>query len=347
MRAHRWLGVTLALALGMAAGAFTSCKRAVMSAGAGGRDGGAGTGGSGGAQAATTTGTGGATGDGGPIVCTVAYTNIPKTGPCDLLAQDCPPGSSCKVTSGTTGATTVCAPAGGIKTANEDCYGPDECDAKLTCVGLSKNHPGKCVAFCCPDGRNLPCNGGICNEQVDFGGGSLAFVCAYGKRCQLLTADTCPAGYDCHVEAAAGQGVAVCFEPSPTPVPELGACHYINDCGNMQDCYGAAGNNAGICLYYCALSGPNTGAAPGLGGCPKGETCQTVYQGQTIDTGVDGVGLCIPNGGITMPDAGADGGADAGGDGGADASGDGGADAGDAGPEDAGDGGIADAAEGG
>jgi hypothetical protein len=300
----------------MASGAFTSCKSAVTSTGTGGKDGGPGTGGSGGMASSTATGSGGAQVDAGPIVCTTPYTNIPMGGPCDLLAQNCPPGSSCKVTSGANGATTECAAVGGIKTANEDCYSPDECDAKLICVGLVKNHPGKCVAFCCPDSRNLPCNGGICNEQVEFGGGYVAYVCAYGKRCQLLTADTCPAGYDCHVEAAAGQGVAVCFEPSPTPVPELGACHYINDCGNMQNCFGATGTSAGICLWYCALSGPNTGAAPGLGGCPMGETCQTSYQGQPIDTGVSGVGLCIPNGGITMPDGGSDAGNDAGDDGG-------------------------------
>ena len=62
----------------------------------------------------------------------------------------------------------------------------------------------------------------------------------------------------------------------------------------MQSCYDVPGLGSRVCLYYCDLSGPNTGAAPGLGGCPTGETCRNAYQGQTIDTGVSGIGLCIP-----------------------------------------------------
>jgi len=214
---------------------------------------------------------------------------------------------------------------------------------------VAPTHPGQCVAFCCNDSANVPCNGGICNEQVDFGGGSFAFVCSYGKRCQLLTPDACPAGYDCHVESAAGQNIAVCLEPSPTPEPELGTCHFINDCATMQDCFGLTGSSGGVCLYYCSLAGSS--AAAGLGGCPSDETCEATYQGQPVNTGVDGVGLCIPTGGIHPKDAGAgDAGGDAGDAGGKDAGGnDAGGDAGDAGVGDggggdAGDGGIMDAA---
>jgi hypothetical protein len=335
MGSHRLLGFSLAWVV--AAGAFSSCKEPAT----------AGTGGAGGTTT-TTEATGGSadasapdtgheagSGDAGSILCLAKNTNIPK-GSCDLINQDCPAGFTCHPASSSSGPTTACVASFGLKTADEDCYTNDECDAKLVCIGLASNHPGKCVAFCCNDGESLPCNGGLCNEQVDFGGGNFAYVCSYGKRCQLLAPDACPAGYDCHVEPAAGQDIAVCLEPSPTPVGELGTCHYINDCGTMQDCYGIGGSGGGICLYYCALSGST--AAPGLGGCPSGETCESTYQGQPVDTGVDGVGLCIPAGGL-HPDAGADGGDAGHGDAG-------GTDAGkvDAGGTDAGDGGIHDAA---
>ena len=71
----------------------------------------------------------------------------------------------------------------------------------------------------------------------------------------------------------------------------------------MEDCFGATTSVPGVCLYLCNLAGPTT-APPGLGGCSTGETCQSSYQGQTINVGVAGVGLCIPNGGIQPPDAG-------------------------------------------
>jgi hypothetical protein len=254
--------------------------------------------------ATTSSTTDDAGGDGGPIVCLASYSNFPHNGPCNLINQDCNPGYTCLPTTTSAGVSTACKPAAGLKGVNELCYSAGECDAKLTCIGQSGTHPGNCLAFCCNDSSNEPCNGGICNLKVDFGNGYFAYMCSYGQRCQILTADACPPGFDCHVETAAGAGVAVCIAPSPNPAPELGACNYLNDCGSMQECY--ANGSSSVCLYYCDLSGPNTMAAPGLGGCPTGETCASSYDGQTINTGVTGVGLCIPTGGIhpLMPDAG-------------------------------------------
>jgi hypothetical protein len=131
-------------------------------------------------------------------------------------------------------------------------------------------------------------------------------------------------------------GVAICFEPSPTPMGELGSCLYINDCGDMQECYQPNNPNGGTCLYYCALTGPKTGQPPGLGGCGPNEKCLSSYQGQAISLGIPNVGLCIPNGGLgQMMDAGTDAGS---GDAGDDAA----ADAGAAGNDDGGDAGIDD-----
>lgn len=297
MMAHRWLGVSLAM--GIAAAGIASCKGSAAATSPATGSGGA-TGGNGGEGGAT--GSGGAQVDAGPIVCLTTNTNIPKTGPCDLINQDCPPGDTCEPQIGSAGATTGCVHQPGLKTAGEDCYSEDECDAKLVCIGSPQ---GTCVAFCCNDADSEPCNGGLCNTHVSFGnGGAYAYVCSYGQRCTLLAPDPCPPGLDCHVENAS-QGLALCGKPSPTPVGELGTCHFLNDCATMQECYALPDGTESVCLYYCALSGSTTGAAPGLGGCPSGEKCQASYQGQAITTGVTGVGLCIPTAGIKETDAGA------------------------------------------
>ena len=305
MTAHRWLGVSLAI--GIAAAGLTSCKSSATApssasssgTGNGGATDGGGTA-SGGAGGAGGAGTGGAPVDAGPIVCNAQYTNIAMTG-CDLINQNCPPGNTCEPVTTSTGTIAECVSQPGLKTAGETCYGPNECDAKLVCVGQPQ---GTCVAFCCNDINSEPCNGGLCNTQVTFGDSTAyAYVCSYGQRCMLLAADACPAGLECHIENVS-QGLALCGKPSPTPVAELGVCHYLNDCATMQDCYAVPGGNESVCLYYCALSGPNTSAAPGLGGCPMGETCEASYGGQTVNTGVSGVGLCIPAGGIDTTDGG-------------------------------------------
>src|SRR5262245_11544788 len=132
MTAHRWLGPSLAI--GITAIAFIACKTSI-SPGTGGHSG------TGGAGGATTSASSGTTST-GPILCSNSYTNVPK-GSCDLLQQNCPPGKTCEAATGTT----VCVTSPGLKTAGEPCYDPDECNAKLICVG---DMPGKCVAICCP-----------------------------------------------------------------------------------------------------------------------------------------------------------------------------------------------------
>ncbi len=131
----------------------------------------------------------------------------------------------------------------------------------------------------------------------------MGYVCSYAPRCTLLTASACAPGTNCYVETAAGEGIAVCLEPSGTAVGELDTCTYINDCETMQDCFQVSSGSS-VCLYYCALTGGATSAAPGLGGCPSGETCKNAYGGQAITTGVNNIGLCIPNGGIVPKDGG-------------------------------------------
>jgi len=299
MTAQRWLGVSLAI--GIAAAAFTSCKSstAPTSASTASGSGGAGTGGASGGSGG---GTGGSA-DAGPLVCLQSYTNI-KTGPCSLLDQNCAAGYTCVPALSNGTVTTTCTFSTGLKSAGEDCYSATECDAKLICIGQSATQAGKCTAFCCPAEPYEPCNGGICNEQVNFGNGALAYVCSYAPRCTLLTANACAPGSDCYLETAAGQGIAVCLAPSSAMGGELSVCSYLNDCASMQSCFGIGGGTS-VCLDYCALTGSTTGAAPGLGGCPANEACESTYNGQPITIGVPNIGLCIPKGGIVPREAGA------------------------------------------
>lgn len=301
MAATRLLGISLAASVVLLG--FAACKGSsgASSTGSGGASSSSGAFAAGGATSTSTSGAGGAIPEAGTIECGATYTSITQKGPCDLLNQTCPVGQSCVPTKDSTGWTTACASSPGLKSADETCYANDECAAKLACVGITATQPGTCVAFCCPDGKNLPCNGGICNQTVDFGGAT-ASMCSYGKPCDLLTANACPAGDDCHIDPAAGTDVALCLEPSPNPAAELAACTFINDCGDMQQCYMSL--STPTCLYYCALTGAKTSQPAGLGGCPNGETCQSSYQGAAINLGVPNIGLCIPNGGIVANDGG-------------------------------------------
>jgi hypothetical protein len=298
MTAQGWLGFWMAAAIAVTA--FASCKGATSSGTGGARSTsttGTGTGGAGGGAG----GAGGQAGDGGPIICLAAYTNVDKNGPCNLIDQNCPPGYTCLPS----GLSTSCSTASsGLKGANEPCYAPDECEAKLTCIGLDPPaHPaGACLAFCCNDSSNEPCKSGVCNVVVGFGSGAWAYMCSYGQPCELFAENACPSGYNCNVEVSNGVGVPLCLAPSAAHDQELETCTYINDCGNMQDCW----TGGDVCLYYCDLSGADADAGPGLGGCPTGEKCLSTYNGEKLVTGISGVGLCIPDAGIVpiVPDAG-------------------------------------------
>src|SRR5262249_40588594 len=152
----------------------------------------------------------------------------------------------------------------------EDCSAPNECAEKLYCIS------GKCSPVCCRDNA-AGCNGAICDISAQVGQYEM-FFCHYAPKCTLLTDDACPAGLDCHIEDVT-QGLATCGVPSGTVSPDLGACQFLNDCANMEQCW------SGACHFYCW---PNAapGTAPGLGGCPAHQICKTAAGGQKIDYGV-------------------------------------------------------------
>lgn len=290
MASTRWLAIPILVTL--SAALFAACSSTVSPevAASSSSSGAGGLGGAGGAQtaASVTTGVGGTSPEAGPLTCpTHSYSTI-KTGPCDLLAQDCPAGSTCKETLLSAGWSTHCVLSNGLKGEGEKCLNDDECAEKLTCSA------GRCAPVCCK-ATNAPCLGGICNLfiRLDETGKVTKQVCHYAKACTLLVADACEKGYDCHIEDGV-QGLATCVQPNVI-MPDLGYCQNINDCSNMEDCF--QGKSKKQCHYYCKLQ-PDAGALPvGLGGCPMGQACVNKVDGVDVDFNLPDIGLCALLGG--------------------------------------------------
>jgi hypothetical protein len=297
MASPRWLVIPVLVSV--SAVAFAACSSATSpttgtaSATASGTGGSGGAGGAGGAAGTTTsTGTGGAEPDAGLVCKSHSYSTI-KAGPCDLLQQDCPQGKTCKeLPTGNGSWTTHCVTANGLKGEGEPCAVDDECRAKLTCAA------GRCAPVCC-QATNAPCLGGICYLfiQLDSSNKVNKQVCHYAKACDLLTTKACDQGFSCHVEDNK-QGLATCVLPSGANAPDLGPCHYLNDCGDMEHCIGGSPNTAGQCHFYCYLDQADPGSpGAGLGGCPAGQTCHAMtVDGASFDFNLPNVGLCAPGG---------------------------------------------------
>jgi hypothetical protein len=223
-----------------------------------------------------TSGSGGAGGGD----CSVTVTNIP-IGDCDIFLQDCPVGQTCQPNTFTsTPTSTVCAPSTGLKGAGEACMVNDECAPGLFCVD-------ECTPACC-QATNYPCGGGACNVDVTFGGNVTVRMCAYDKSCNLLTADACSPGTECHISDAT-QGLATCSTPSTQEVDEGGPCTYINDCHDMQACYDSDNGAGTSCHWYCFVDPTRGTSTPGLGGCPAGQHCVASISGSF---GIPGVSIC-------------------------------------------------------
>lgn len=222
----------------------------------------------------TSTGSGGSP----PIMCSPGYTNI--TGSCDLLNSECPPDQFCNVVGSGTSATTSCQPnsTGNVPKAG-DCTMQSECGPGLVCL------LDKCTPFCCRD-NNEPCEGGLCDVQVDYGGGKWAFVCSYRPACQLFM-ETCeePDTY-CH-PVDYQTGLAVCDQPSPGGlVAEGEMCEFRNDCGESAVCHSDA-----TCRDLCDYPNWQTLDVP-HGGCAMGRTCMPY--GDAMSPGFPGLGVCEP-----------------------------------------------------
>lgn len=296
MASPRWLLIPVLFA--SAAGGFAACSdgaqtTAGTASGASSGMGGTGGAGAGGAPG-TTASTGTASPDAGPpapLVCKNHTYSTIKEGPCDLLQQDCPEGRTCKEFQSLNGSwTTHCVTASGLKGEGEKCAADEECLAKLSCA------VGRCAPVCCA-ATNEPCLGGICNLFIQLDGTNTVNkqVCHYAEACTLLVEDACDKGFSCHVEDNK-QGLATCIDSSGSPAPDLGDCHFLNDCSDMEHCLGGSKSKVGKCHFYCYLGQPDP-LSPGaaLGGCPVGQACTAgPVDKLTFSFGLPEIGLCAP-----------------------------------------------------
>jgi len=253
------------------------------------------TSGTGGASAGTSQGGAGPTttttaGDGGGSTTSSMSTSsgVPEcmaethtvTGACDLYKQDCPSDQTCVVVQNAMNMLEAgCIPANGLKGAGEPCMDVGECQRGLQCVG------DLCTPVCCED-NDEPCMGGSCNIAVndpDFG--FLFQACSYSQSCALFDATGCPDGQNCYYETS---GFATCAPKAPDGKSDGDPCMYRNDCDGSAICFNPTdpSSDAGrICRFFCKEG--DTTSAPGLGGCPMDQTCQS-----DVNFGFDGVGYC-------------------------------------------------------
>ena len=293
MASHGWLVIPALVSL--SAAAFAACSdvtttTATASTTSSSATGGAG--GAGGAPGVTASASTGMVEDAGRLTCkSHTYSTIKLgSGECDLLAQDCAEGETCKEVPGDNAQwTTHCITAYGLKSEGEVCAVDDECRAKLTCAA------NRCTPVCCK-ATNAPCLGGICDFHVQFDNSMKANkqVCHYAKACALLTADACEQGYRCYIEDDK-QGLATCAQPSAVDAPDLGSCSYLNDCPDMAHCLNGSQNHPGFCHFYCDLTQVDP-ASPkaGLGGCPAGQTCKPTVDGVSFIVALPEIGICAP-----------------------------------------------------
>jgi len=260
MRRHRF-GLVLALAL-------TGCAdRELASDTGGGGSTGASTG------AGSSTGTVDPTTTGGP--CTVDCPPDLPAIDCDLLAQDCPPGSKCS----SNGDLSFCAPLdpdpdGPGEACTVTAKGVDSCVAGAFCWV-----DGLCHALCTPDADPSCPAGSAC-----VNGDGFAQICV--ASCQPLLQD-CPEGQVCVIPSS---NVPVCGPDVSGAGGAAGdVCEKINSCdpGNQCDQNGSVRGCAGAscCTPFCDLGIPEFG-------CPEGQTCLMFYPVGTAPPGLEFLGTC-------------------------------------------------------
>ncbi len=194
---------------------------------------------------------------------------------CDLLAQDCPPGSKCS----SNGDVTFCAPLDPSPGApGEACTstakGVDSCAAGSLCWV-----DDTCHALCSPD-ADPSCPPG----QACINGDGLAQICA--TSCNPLVQD-CPGGQVCVIPSS---NLPVCAPDFSGPGGEAGdVCEFSNGCdpGNQCDQKDSVPVCAGssCCAPFCDIALPEPA-------CPMGQTCLLFYPVGTAPAGLETLGTC-------------------------------------------------------
>jgi len=252
-------------------------------------------------------GTGPGGNDGGDASLGDAATDVPHApinacdhvrGPaCDLILQDCPSGSECKVQTSDAGSdaapTTACVPAGNGKGAAGDGCCPDQsgqCKPGLVCVGsvaCSGNGTltGRCSPACCPEddatcGTAADGHIGVCERLITQENGlALFYACAYEPGCKPFHIQSCPTNEVCLINVRDTTSYICHATPQPGGKSIGQACTYGNECADGLACLGPV--DARTCKMLCYR--PNGGTPPFdasavrnepyYGGCPGAAAC--------------------------------------------------------------------------
>lgn len=194
---------------------------------------------------------------------------------CDLLAQDCAPGTKCS----SNGDVTFCAPLDPMPGApGEACTttakGVDSCAAGSFCWVDER-----CHALCSPDADPSCPPAETCTN-----GDGLAQICV--TRCDPLLQD-CLGGQVCIIPSS---NVPVCapdFSGAGGGAGEV--CEFINSCdpGNQCDQKDSVPDCAGTscCTSFCDIGVPEPG-------CPPGQKCLLFYPVGTAPAGLEFIGTC-------------------------------------------------------
>jgi len=208
-------------------------------------------------------------------------------GSCDIVAQNCPGGQECVLTTGTGGATvTACEPTQASESIQKGypccpgqanpCLPGLECNGQTACTD-GGTPTGVCAARCCagndaicgatPQGVAGHCDIGV----VDDDGGPLYSICDYSSACKLFGIQPCGTGQECIVTDMAGTSTCTSIYEAPG-IATGGSCGSENACISGDMCL--VSGDAGTCFTLCLVSGSTPpfdagGLAngPGTGGC--------------------------------------------------------------------------------
>jgi hypothetical protein len=218
------------------------------------------------------------------------------TGACDLVLQDCPPGSrgeerECVVARTSGVYATECRavqPSQQLPRGRACCSnaGQNPCLPGLSCIGSpcvdGGPATGRCSPACCigddkacgrsdPEGIAGHCDITLFDTESDT---ELHPVCSYRERCKPFRQEPCKPDQMCQVEDKVGS--ASCITTFDKGLGE--ACGFANDCGDGLFCLDTGAG--GVCRMMCLT--PNAvhpfdasveDGGPFTGGCPPNEAC--------------------------------------------------------------------------
>ena len=227
-----------------------------------------------GASTSTSTSTGTPTSTDPTSGCAGGCGDLPAID-CDLLAQDCPPGTKCS----SNGDLSFCAPLDPSPgSPGEACTvaakGVDSCAAGAFCWV-----DALCHALCSPE-ADPSCP----PDMACVNGDGFAQICV--ASCDPLVQD-CPEGQACVIPSS---DVPVCAPDISGAGGGVGeVCVKINGCdpGNQCDQKGSVPDCAGgsCCTPFCDIGVPEPG-------CPPGQDCLIFYPVGTAPAGLEFVGTC-------------------------------------------------------